>query len=318
MIGQVWLRAVQDTVAAFVSAAEATRAVLLHQSQLILWIPVGLVAFLDQVGESNIQFASRLATGQAAPWEQQWAWVDPGDLLTTWVEAAAESPHALVGSVLGTLLLVLLAMILITGVGSIGQLMFVRLVATRRPVVLAHARGAWPLVRSLWAFRLALFAVSFILFIPFFITGMLWMAQAGGQGVESWSQLVRIVAPLAAVWSVVGSIFLAINSYTRHIVVPIMNRRDCDCLEAWAEGLDLLRLHFRPLLLFFTARLILLAAFLSISSAISIVLCCIGFYPIVHHILFVPYYFFDRAFGVDLLARLDATLAHPGPEGGEA
>jgi len=317
MSGEKWIDAVRVTLAALVAAGAAVRGMLLHQSQLLLWIPVGFVAFLDQVGAGNLQFAGRLATGDAPPWERQWAWLDPGDLLARWVEAAAESPHSLVMSVIGTLLVVLLAMIAITGIGSLGQLMFMRLASTRRPEVWLHAAGAWPRVRSLWAFRLTLFAVSFVLFIPFFITGMLWMAQAGGQGVDSWSQLVRILGPLAAVWSVIGSAFLAINSFTRNIVVPIMDRRACDCLEAWAEGLRLLRTHLRPLALFFAVRFGILVVFAAVSSVVSFLLCCIGFIPVVHHILFVPYYLFDRSFGVELLARLDASLAPP-DEGGTA
>lgn len=309
MSGEKWINAVRVTLAALVSAGEAVRAMLLHQSQLPLWIPVGCVAFLDQVGAGNLQFASRLATGEAPIWERQWAWVDPGQLLARWVEAAAESPHVLVVNVLGTLVAVALGMAAITGIGSLGQLMFARLAATRDPAMFVHAKGAWPLVRSLWAFRLALFAVSFVLFIPFFITGMLWMAQAGGQGVESWAQLVRIIVPLAAAWSVIGVIFLAINGFTRNVVVPIMDRRACDCMEAWAEGLLLVRPHWRVLLIFFVLQLLLFAAFTTVSYVVSILTCCIGFLPVVHHILFVPYYLFDRAFGVELLARIDASLA---------
>jgi len=312
MSWEKWLDAVRVTLAALVEAAGMTRAMLLHQALLALWIPVGIVAFLDQVGAGNLQFAGRLATGDAPMWESPWTWVDPGALLSRWGEAAAESPHALVANVVITLVAVALGMALITGIGSLGQLMFMRLASTRRPVIFEHANGAWPLVRSLWAFRLTLFAVSFVLFIPFFITGMLWMAQAGGQGVDSWAQLARILVPLAAVWSVIGSIFLAINSYTRNIVVPIMDRRGCDCLEAWAEGLDLLRAHFPALAIFFAVRFVILAAFISVSSVVSFLLCCIGFIPIVHHILFVPYYLFDRSFGVELLARLEPSLAPPG------
>ena len=309
MNGESWLHAVRETTAAFSAAAKTVRGMLFHESQLLFWIPVGIVAFLDQVGAGNLQFASRLATGEAPIWEQQWAWLDPGDLLATWVEAAAESPHVLVGNVIGTLVAVAIGMAAITGIGSLGQLMFMRLASTHNPAIFANARGAWPRVRSLWAFRLALFAVSFVLFIPFFIIGMLWMAQAGGQGVDSWSQLVRIIAPLAAAWSVLGLGFVAVNSYTRNIVVPIMDRRSCDCLEAWSEGLVLLRTHTRTLFLFFLVRFLILAVFAPVSWVISYMLCCLGFFPIVHHILFVPYYLFDRSFGVELLARLDASLA---------
>ena len=311
MNGGEWREAFRVTLAALGAAGGTARGMPLHRALWMLWFPAGFVAFLDQVGTGNLQFASRLAGGDEPIWERQLAWVDLGGLLSNWVEAAAESPHSLVVSVFGALLAVVLGMTLITGAGSLGQLMFVRLASTRKPAVFVHARGAWPLVRSLWLFRLALFAVSFVLFIPFFITGMLWMAQAGSEGVDSWGQLARIVGPLAAVWTFIGTAFLAINGYTRNIVVPIMDRRACECLDAWGEGLALLRVHWRPLLLFFILQMLIFAVFTAVSYVVSFMLCCIGFIPIVHHIIFVPYYLFDRSFGVELLARLDASLAPP-------
>lgn len=300
-------------IEAWREATATTRRMLLRRRAAWAWVPVGFAAVLDQAGASNLQFAGRLATGEPPPWVAQWTWFEPGGVLEAWSDAAAESPHQLVAYVLGFLVAVAAGMALLTGIGSIGQFLFARVAARGTPGIGSHLRGSWGLIGSLWRFRLFLFAVSFVLFIPFLITGMLWIAQAGSQGVASWSQLVVVLAPLAAAWSVVGVGFLCVNSVTRNLVVPIMEREACDCIEAWVRCLGMMQRHLAACAMFFAVRLVVLVVFAAVASVVSVMLCCLGFIPLVHHIVFAPYYLFDRALGTALVDRLEPGPAEHSP-----
>ena len=98
-----------------------------------------------------------------------------------------------------------------------------------------------------------------------------------------------------------------ISVFLGDFIVPLMYRLDLTATEAWQRFIPLLKLHFRPLVLYGLFRLVLgMAAGMAVLLLMIVTCCiaaCLAAIPYVGAVLLLPVTVFFRAYSLEYLAQ---------------
>ncbi|MBN9160885.1 MAG: hypothetical protein BGO98_42075 [Myxococcales bacterium 68-20] len=191
--------------------------------------------------------------------------------------------------------------------GSRGQMMAIRAVATG----MADVGEAWRATQTsggrMLKFQLALTGIALVVFLPLVGAGVA-AALPVIREEERFDALLPLIGGLALV-ALVALIPLAIvKSLGRNFVAPIMLKHEIGAREAWTRFWSLGRGHVGSIVVFWLigAGFTLVAGLAGIVGAL--VTCCLGFLPVIHQTMMAPYYVFERAWTLEILASMSPDL----------
>jgi hypothetical protein len=277
------------------TAIERTRTMLFEPFVFERWLLFGVVAFLDVflagggLTHSGANFSGHSGGGSQFP--------PNTDRVVEWL-----SQHA-VQIILIAIPLFLIALaihIALLYVGCRGQVMFVRAVSMNGGQLGDHWSAVKGPAYSLFLFRIVLLGVwlGFVLIIGAFLLiaiGVLSGTQSGGA-------LLLILIPFGVIFLLAVFGLGLVQLMLRSFVVPIMWARDLPCMEAWRVFARIAAGNALPLIGFVALKVAYSIGFGIATMFVGCLTCCVGLLPVVHHTLFAPYYVFDRAFSLELLA----------------
>ncbi len=291
-------------------AIQHTRQMLFEPFEFERWLMFGVIAFLDVA----------LAGGGLAQTGGRFSF--PGGQDSRSTASSSDMQHAMewIGQHFGTIILVAVPLVLIVlaihiallYVGCRGQVMFVRAVALNGGRIGEHWSAVKDAAFSLFAFRLVLLAIGFTSMLVILALAVIVVLAQGG--IQSGEALLVTAIPFVLVFLAFVITFGLIHLFLRSFVVPLMWARDLRCVQAWHVFLGIARDNVGPLLLYVIIKIAYGIGFAFVTLLAGCLTCCIGWIPVIHHVLFAPYYVFDRAFSMEMLAstgRGDLTL-HPG------
>lgn len=275
-----------DATGALSLAIERARFMLFRPFDLAKWLSLGLIILLDVLvsggGTSNFNFPS----GDLSAFEwgrQDWARIWP-----------------VVVGIGGVIVAVVLVIgVVLTWLSSRGQLMFTRAVALDDVSIGDNWRASGSRGFSLFLFRLAFAFVGLLLVLLLVAAAVAAVAVAG----DAFPTAALVILALVIAVPVVVALII-VQVLLRAFVVPIMWRYDLPAMQAWRVFLSILRINKAPVLLFLVIRLAYATVFGITAMLVGCLTCCLGFLPYIHHVLFAPYYVFDRAYSLYMLESL--------------
>jgi len=295
------------------AAIDRARRMLFEPFDIERWLHFGILAFLDVflAGGGATRFGSNVSSnsqgGKPAP---------DLDHLADWIGQNI-GPIALIAV---PLIFVGLAIhVALLYVGCRGQLMFVRAVAMDGGQIGDHWGAVKRPATSLFFFRLVLLGV--FLAIALAISAFALIAFAILGEVPSGEALLFTLVPFALVFFFVALCMGLVHLMLRSFVAPLMWAHGLTCVEAWGVFWPIARKNALPLAGFVVVKIAYSVCFAVATMFVGCLTCCIGLLPVVHHAIFAPFYVFDRAFSMELLAmtgdegRAVFAAANPGDAG---
>lgn len=141
----------------------------------------------------------------------------------------------------------------------------------------------------------------------------LFLPVLGGTAVITVPLIKSHAEPLAIVPVLLGAgilcllmaiPFMLLGAMARNFVAPVMLKHDLGARDAWKKFWSVGRAHVGSIIVFFLLRG-LVAGLASIVALMAAVLtCCVGLLPVIHQTIMAPYYVFERAWGLNVLASL--------------
>ena len=193
--------------------------------------------------------------------------------------------------------------LLMLWLGSRGQMMAIHSVATGT----ANVGDAWRLTSSsggrMFKFQLALAGIALGVFLPLLGVGALFVIPAvkDAAGLDG---LVWLILPIALGALVVMIPFLIVKSLARNFVAPIMLRHEIGAREAWKRFWPHAREHVGSLVVFWVLGMLFSVAAAIVGIVAGFITCCLGFLPVLHQTIMAPYYVFERAWTLEILASM--------------
>jgi hypothetical protein len=300
-------------VAARVSPIDAaSRAIAQTRRQLFpfhfeRWLALGLVAFLDQCGRAGGGGGNAHAN------------VGERDLGASLRSAANWiSEHALLVVALFTVTLVVVIALtaLATWLNSRGTFMYIDNVATGRSDVTRPWREHRLHANSYFVLKFAVALAGLALVIGALVTLFLAAVTIARQGF-AFSSTATVVVAILLFFAVVLTTAL-IGLVLRDFAAPIQLLRGVPCGEALRTLMPVMRAHLGALLLYLLLK-ICYALVLGVAViALVCVTCCVALcclvLPIVAQTLLQPFFYFERAWSLQLLADMGFDLMQ-GPDG---
>ena len=242
----------------------------------------------------------------------------PGDLLArAGLPAIGTAELVLIGLVF--LVVVIPLVLLFQWLGSRGQMMSIRAVATGE----ADVGGAWNATRAsggrMFKFHLAVAALMLVVVVPLVGAGAALLIPVLRDEARV-DGLLPLLLPLCLPGLLALVPFAIVRSLARNFVAPIMLKHDIGAREAWKRFWAIGKDHVGSLVVFW-----LVGFAFAIGAAIASVIgglltCCLGFLPILHQTVMAPYYVFERAWTLEILASMspdfDVRSVAAGPYGG--
>ncbi len=241
----------------------------------------------------------------------------PGDLLSRAGSPAIGSAELIVLALVLVVVAVPLVL-LFYWLGSRGQMMAIRAVASGDSDVGAAWRSTDASGTRMLKFHLALTGIALAVFLPLLGIGAAILIPVMREH-ESASGLLPLLVPLVLV-ALLAIIPLAmVKSLGRNFVAPIMLKYEIGAREAWKRFWAIGKDHIGSILLFWLIGFgfAIVAGFATIAS--GLLTCCLGFLPILHQTVMAPYYVFERAWTLEILASMspdfDMRAVPPDPYG---
>lgn len=201
--------------------------------------------------------------------------------------------------------------------GTRGQMMAIRAVAGGQ----ANISEQWNATRepggALFKLNLAMTAISLLVFIPLGIIGFVLLMPVLSEGAAIESRLPALLA-IGGVAILAVFPLLLVSAMARNFVAPIMLKHGIGAREGWKRFWAVGRNHVGGIFVFFVLR-VLVGLGAGIAGLIaSFLTCCLGFLPVLHQTLMAPYYVFERAWVLEVLASMSPDFdlrgaAPPGP-----
>lgn len=200
--------------------------------------------------------------------------------------------------------------------GTRGQMMAIRAVAGGQ----ANIGEQWNATRepggALFKFNLAMTAISLVVFIPLGIIGLVVLMPVLNEGAAIESRLPALLA-LGAVAILAVFPLLLVSAMARNFVAPLMLKHGIGAREGWKRFWAVGRNHVGGIFVFFILRVLVAIAAGIVGLIASFLTCCLGFLPVLHQTLMAPYYVFERAWVLEVLASMspdfDLRGAAPAP-----
>lgn len=319
-------------------AWETMKRILFRPFNLGTWFSFGLMFALQSCaegsgGNNNVRLpdTSGLGGGDAPPagvedlTSDSISRVLPYDVLAqSGLGGIGSTEIALIAAVVVAVAIPLVLLML--WLGSRGQMMAIHSVATGT----ANVGDAWRLTSSsggrMFKFQLALAGIALGVFLPLLGVGALFVIPAvkDAAGLDG---LVWLILPIALGALVVMIPFLIVKSLARNFVAPIMLRHEIGAREAWKRFWPHAREHVGSLVVFWVLGMLFSVAAAIVGIVAGFITCCLGFLPVLHQTIMAPYYVFERAWTLEILASMspdfdlrsvppDAHGPYGGPGGG--
>ncbi len=299
-----------------VSPFDAAREAFAHTRRQLFpiragrWLALGLVAFLDQCGR-----AFRGGGGGQTGWRRgaplgHGGLADEAGPALEGLRRAAEwvTAHAAVvamGALAGLLIVAALAAIVLW-LNARGVLMYADDVATgrsdvRRPwrqhAAAASSYFAWSLGISLAGLFIVLFAATLV------GAGALAFASGRLQGSGAWVAAAGFAPVLGLL--MLGLVALALAALAlRDFVAPLQLATGLPCGAAARVLEGLVLAHPGAFVLYLVLKLAVVVASAIVIAIGGCLTCCLGFLPIVMHVIFQPLFYFERAIALFLLRQM--------------
>ncbi len=301
---------VMDAVSASI---DRTRTMLFEPFDFERWLTFGVIAFLDVfLAGGGLSRSGARFSGQGQGGSQSSPNLDGA---AEWLGENA------VYIVLIAVPIVLIALAIHVGlmyVGCRGQIMFVRSVSMNGGKLGDHWSAVKHPAWSLFLFRLGLLAVWLVFVLVLILFFLIAIGVQGG--FRSGEALLYTLIPFGLVVVAGGVVLALIQVLLRAFVVPLMWARDLSCTEAWQVFIPLAKANVGSVIGFILIKIAYSIGFSIATLFVGCLTCCIGLLPVVHHTLFAPFYVFDRAFPMEMLAmsreddgKLFAPLPYEAP-----
>ena len=145
--------------------------------------------------------------------------------------------------------------------------------------------------------------ISIVVFLPLVGGGVLIAMPVLRDGVAIESVLPALIG-LGVVLVLLMLPLLLVNAMARNFVAPIMLKHGVGAREGWTRFWAVGRSHMGGIFLFYIMRLIVGIGAGIVGIVAGFLTCCLGFLPVLHQTLMAPYYVFERAWTLEVLASM--------------
>jgi hypothetical protein len=265
------------------------------------WISFGVIFFLQSLLEGSglnfpsNNFSSRGSSGRAGP-----SFRDMIAAAKTWMDAHM-GMLALVGAV--TIVLVLALGALVLWLGARGQMMAIRAVATGRAAIGEHWAATREAAFSLFKAHLVISGGAFVLGAPLVVLAMVRLADLVMDGAPDDAIFAGMI-PFAVVLGALFFVTAIVTMILRNFIAPVMVRCHMNVGDAWSHFRGAASGHWGAIVLFFVIRFFLGLGAMIVAFVAVLCTCCIGALPVIHQAIMAPWYFFERAYGLEAIESL--------------
>lgn len=267
------------------------------------WISYGVIFFLQSLLEgSGLDVPSTRLRGRGgspfgapapdlremATEVQRWIDANMGMLLV-------------VGSVMFVLAIALGVLMLWLGVR--GQMMSIRAVATGRAAIGEHWAETRVAAWSLFKTHLVISGTAFVLGVPLAGLAAFRLLGLAASGAPDDAMITAMI-PFVVVGAVMFVVMSIITTVLRNFVAPVMQRCHMNVGQAWSHFAGAASGHWGTIVLFFVIRFFLGVGAAIVALAAALCTCCIGALPVIHQAIMAPWYFFERAYGMEAIESL--------------
>jgi hypothetical protein len=197
--------------------------------------------------------------------------------------------------------------ILMLWLGTRGQMMAIRSVAVGQ----ANVSEQWNATRDaggkLFKFHLAMTGIGLLMFVPLGGAGALIVIPAIHEGAKIES-LLPILLGLGFVALILFIPLLLVNAMARNFVAPIMLKHGVGARDGWKRFWEIGRNHIGGIFVFYLMRMLVSVGAGIIGIVAGFLTCCLGFLPVLHQTLMAPYYVFERAWTLEVLASMSSDF----------
>lgn len=205
--------------------------------------------------------------------------------------------------------------ILALWLGTRGQMMAIRSVAIGQ----AQIGEQWNATREaggkLFKFHLAMSGIGLVVFLPIIGGGALLALPVIKDGAPIESILAAIIGLAVVALLLMIPLFL-VNAMARNFVAPIMLKHGLGAREGWKRFWAVGKNHVGGIFVFYVMRVLVGIGAGIVGIVAGFLTCCLGFLPVLHQTLMAPYYVFERAWTLEVLASMSPDFDVRGGGGG--
>jgi hypothetical protein len=265
------------------------------------WISYGVIFFLQALLEGGgATLPNRFGTRTRGSSSAGPDWRDIAADIQHWIDANAGS-IVLVASV--TIVLTASLGVLFLWLGTRGQMMSIRAVATGRAAIGEHWGATRVAAWSLFKTHLVISGTAFVLGVPLVLLGASRFLSLSVSGAPD-DAIIAAMIPFVVVGSVLYFVMLVITTILRNFVAPVMLQCHMNVGQAWSHFAGAASGHWGSIALFFVIRFCLGVGAAIVALVVATCTCCIGALPVIQQALMAPWYFFERAYGLEAIESL--------------
>ncbi|MBX3187406.1 MAG: hypothetical protein KF819_10345 [Labilithrix sp.] len=301
-----------EVTASMGPAWEQMKRVLFRPFNLGTWFSFGFIFFLQSCLEGGGGNNFNVPSGNGGGGSNHGSDDSISGILGTIAHRPSSPLELLDDSMLGiivavTVVVAIPMLILMYWLGTRGQMMAIRAVATGQ----ADIGDAWRNTREaggrLFKFYLALFGIGFVMFVPLAGAGALLVIpviREGGRLTDALPVLLGL--GFVALLFVVP--LMVVGAMSRNFVSPIMLKHGLGARDAWKRFWAVGRDHVGGIIVFFLLRFVVGIGATFVGLLAGVLTCCLGLLPVLHQTLMAPYYVFERAWTLEVLASMSADF----------
>lgn len=197
--------------------------------------------------------------------------------------------------------------ILVYWLGTRGQMMAIRAVATGQGGIGEQWNATREAGGMLFKFNLAIAGISLLLLLPLGAVGALLVFPAINEG-KTFESMLPLILGLGLAALLIFLPFMLVGAMARNFVAPIMLKHGIGAREGWKRFWAVGREHVGSIIGFYVMRFLvgLLAGVVGLIA--GLLTCCLGLLPILHQTVMAPYYVFERAWTLEVLASMSSDF----------
>jgi len=193
--------------------------------------------------------------------------------------------------------------ILTLWLGTRGQMMAIRSVSTGQSGIGDQWNATRDAGGKLFKFHLAMSGIGMVFFLPLVGGGVLLAMPVirDGAAIES---ILPVLIGLGVIAVLLMIPLLLVNAMARNFVAPIMLKHGVGARDGWKLFWAVGRNHVGGIFVFFVMRVLVGIAAGIVGIVAGFLTCCLGFLPVLHQTVMAPYYVFERAWTLEVLASM--------------
>jgi hypothetical protein len=194
-------------------------------------------------------------------------------------------------------------LLLMLWLGTRGQMMAIRAVASGQ----AGIGDQWNATRDaggkLFKFQLAMMGIGVVVFVPIGVVGVVAAMPVIRDGARIESILPALLGIGFVALLAMLPLFI-VSAMARNFVAPIMLKHGLSAREGWKRFWAVGRQHVGGIVVFYVMRMLVSIGAGIVGIIAGFLTCCLGFLPVLHQTLMAPYYVFERAWTLEVLASM--------------